>query len=122
MKSYRNERLTSDDDRSVDPAPSSGTAFGYPRDFFKNRFVYTVVSPRARGLSVGVNMNPDKHCDFDCVYCEVNRQETSSDLRLDVPTMAADLEFDWLRANPEPAALPEYSAGTVGVVARHVEW
>src|ERR1041385_9455166 len=52
------------------PAPPCGTAFGCPRDFLDNRFVYTVISARARGLSVGVNMNPDKHCNFDCVYCE----------------------------------------------------
>ena len=45
------------------------TAFGAPRDFLENRFVYAVVSPRARGLSVGVNMNPDKTCNFNCVYC-----------------------------------------------------
>lgn len=52
---------------------SAETAFGSPRDFLNNRFVYTVVSARARGLSVGVNMNPDKNCNFNCVYCEVHR-------------------------------------------------
>jgi wyosine [tRNA(Phe)-imidazoG37] synthetase (radical SAM superfamily) len=74
------------------PSMNAGTAFGCPRDFLDNRFVYTVVSPRARGLSVGVNMNPDKHCNFDCVYCEVNRQEAARELRLDVPVMIAELE------------------------------
>ena len=57
-----------------------------------NRFVYTVVSPRARGLSVGVNMNPDKHCNFDCVYCEVNRLTPARETRLDVSVMIAELE------------------------------
>lgn len=56
------------------------------------RFVYTVVSPRARGLSVGVNMNPDKHCNFDCGYCEVNRLEPGRESRLDVAVMVAELE------------------------------
>ena len=50
------------------------TAFGCPRNFLDNRFVYTVVSARARGLSIGINMNPDRFCNFDCVYCEVNRE------------------------------------------------
>jgi wyosine [tRNA(Phe)-imidazoG37] synthetase (radical SAM superfamily) len=36
-------------------------------------YVYPVVSRRSRGLSVGVNLNPDKQCNFDCVYCEVDR-------------------------------------------------
>ncbi len=37
------------------------------------RFVQVVVSPRARGLSVRLNLNPDGHCNFDCVYCDVDR-------------------------------------------------
>lgn len=69
-----------------------GTAFGCPRDFLGNRFVYTVISPRARGLSVGVNMNPDKRCNFDCLYCEVNRSAPVEELRLDVPIMIQELE------------------------------
>ena len=40
------------------------TAFGCPRDFLGNRFVYVVVSARARGLSIGLNMNPDKCVQF----------------------------------------------------------
>ena len=74
------------------PAPGCGTAFGCARDFLDNRFVYAVISPRARGLSVGVNMNPNKRCNFDCVYCEVNRNEPSRESQLDVPMMIAELE------------------------------
>src|SRR5262245_58197837 len=73
-------------------AAGADTAFGYPRDFLDNRFVYTVISPRAHGLSVGVNMNPDKFCNFDCVYCEVNRSEPAREPRLDVTAMVAELE------------------------------
>lgn len=69
----------------------TGTAFGCPRDFLDNQFVYAVVSPRARGLSIGVNMNPDKKCNFDCVYCEVDRR-TPGRAKLDVDVMAAELE------------------------------
>jgi wyosine [tRNA(Phe)-imidazoG37] synthetase (radical SAM superfamily) len=66
------------------------TAFGAPRDFLDNRFVYAVVSARARGLSIGVNLNPDKNCNFSCVYCEVHR---NGDLpqQLDVDVLAAEL-------------------------------
>jgi len=69
-----------------------GTAFGCPRDFLNNRFVYIVVSPRARGLSVGVSMNPDKFCNFDCVYCEVDRREPARASKLDTLVMVAELE------------------------------
>jgi wyosine [tRNA(Phe)-imidazoG37] synthetase (radical SAM superfamily) len=40
------------------------------RDF---DYCYPVISRRSRGVSLGVNLNPDKVCNFDCVYCEVDR-------------------------------------------------
>lgn len=67
------------------------TAFGCPRDFLNNRFVYLVVSARARGLSVGVNMNPDKKCNFNCVYCEVPREQAPLETNLNVDVMAGEL-------------------------------
>ena len=67
------------------------TAFGCPRDFLNNRFVYAVISARAHGLSLGVNMNPDKYCSFDCLYCEVDRRNAPREAKLDVDAMAAEL-------------------------------
>src|ERR1035438_4125244 len=43
----------------------------HPRTHRKNRYVYAVRSRRSRGISVGVNLDPQKTCNFDCVYCEV---------------------------------------------------
>jgi wyosine [tRNA(Phe)-imidazoG37] synthetase (radical SAM superfamily) len=90
------------------------TAFGHPRDFLGNRFVYVVVSPRARGLSIGVNMNPDKKCNFDCLYCEVNRTEPAREARLNVEVMAVELKKTLagvhagrLRERPCYCALPD---------------
>jgi wyosine [tRNA(Phe)-imidazoG37] synthetase (radical SAM superfamily) len=74
------------------PVVPCESAFGCPRNFLNNRFVYVVLSPRARGLSVGVNMNPDQHCDFDCIYCEVNRSKPAEVARLDTAVMAQELE------------------------------
>ena len=77
------------------PARAVGTAetaFGSPREFLNNRFVYAVISPRARGLSIGLNMNPDKKCNFDCLYCEVHRNTPSNETRLDVDVMAEELK------------------------------
>jgi len=67
-------------------------AFDRPRDFLNNRFVYAVISSRARGLSLGVNMNPDKLCNFDCLYCEVDRRMPPTETTLDVNVMAAELQ------------------------------
>ncbi len=72
-------------------APVRETAFDRPRDFLNNRFVYVVISPRAHGLSLGVNMNLDQHCDFDCGYCEVDRRTPPRELALDVEAMGEEL-------------------------------
>jgi wyosine [tRNA(Phe)-imidazoG37] synthetase (radical SAM superfamily) len=71
--------------------PERETAFDRPRDFLGNRFVYAVISSRAGGLTLGINMNPGKHCNFDCFYCEVDRRVVSRESKLDVDVMAAEL-------------------------------
>ena len=71
--------------------PARETAFDRARDFLGNRFVYAVISSRAGGLILGVNMNPDKRCNFDCFYCEVNRQTPPRETRLDVDVVATEL-------------------------------
>jgi len=43
------------------------------RELDSNRHIYAVVSRRSRGLSIGVNLNADKVCNFDCPYCQVDR-------------------------------------------------
>jgi wyosine [tRNA(Phe)-imidazoG37] synthetase (radical SAM superfamily) len=73
------------------PAVLAGSAFGCPRELLGNRYVYVVVSSRARGLSIGVNMNPDKRCNFNCVYCEVDRAVPAPEKSLDVDVMADEL-------------------------------
>lgn len=64
----------------------------HPREFAANRFVYPVLSRRAGGISVGINLNPDKICNFDCIYCQVNRVETASTRFVDVPVLLRELE------------------------------
>jgi wyosine [tRNA(Phe)-imidazoG37] synthetase (radical SAM superfamily) len=73
-------------------AAPAATAFGCPRNFLDNRFVYTVVSARARGLSIGINMNPDRLCNFDCLYCEVSRKLPPTERELVVGVMAEELD------------------------------
>jgi wyosine [tRNA(Phe)-imidazoG37] synthetase (radical SAM superfamily) len=89
------------------------SAFGSPRDFLDNRFVYTVVSARAGGLAVGVNLCPDRKCNFRCVYCEVHRNGSPTE-SLDVDVMAAELKKtlsdvrgDRLRERPWYRTLPD---------------
>jgi wyosine [tRNA(Phe)-imidazoG37] synthetase (radical SAM superfamily) len=87
------------------------TAFDRPRDLLGHRFVYAVISSRARGLSLGVNINPDKKCNFDCSYCEVDRRVPSKESKLDVDVMATELRktIGFIQAG-KLAQLPAYHA------------
>lgn len=43
----------------------------HSRDSAGMRYVYPVVSRRAAGVSVGINLNPNNACNWRCVYCQV---------------------------------------------------
>lgn len=56
-----------------------------------HELVYCVISQRARGLSIGVNMNPDKRCNFDCRYCEVDRTRRGGVARISTTRLIEEL-------------------------------
>ncbi|GAA5785510.1 radical SAM protein [Chitiniphilus shinanonensis] len=43
----------------------------HARDAAGFTYVYPVVSRRAGGVSVGINLNPNNACNWRCVYCQV---------------------------------------------------
>jgi len=47
------------------------TPSNHDRDSAEMTYVYPVVSRRAAGVSVGVNLNPNSACNWACVYCQV---------------------------------------------------
>jgi wyosine [tRNA(Phe)-imidazoG37] synthetase (radical SAM superfamily) len=64
----------------------------HPRLWHDNRYVYAVLSRRSKGVSIGINLNPDKVCNFDCIYCSVDR-------KIPLPSWASrHLDLDTLRA------------------------
>src|SRR5687767_5566593 len=64
----------------------------HPRRFETNRFVYPVLSRRSGGISVGVNLNPDKVCNFDCIYCQVDRTTQSETRFVEMAQLLEELE------------------------------
>src|SRR5437763_6556886 len=62
------------------------------RTFQDNVYVYAVVSRRSKGVSIGVNLNPDKVCNFDCVYCQVDRKTPPVVRDVEVPRLLQELE------------------------------
>ncbi|REK11884.1 MAG: radical SAM protein [Planctomycetota bacterium] len=62
------------------------------RSFEGNRFVYPVLSRRSKGISVGVNLNPDKICNFDCIYCQVDRTRQSETRFVEMDALLRELD------------------------------
>ena len=70
-------------------------------------FVYPVISRRAQGLSLGINLNPDKICNFNCVYCEVDRTQpgwqavvTPAELRAELTALVRRIRSGSLAGEP----------------------
>jgi len=56
-------------------------------------FVYPVLSRRSKGMSLGVNLSPHRQCNFDCLYCEVDRSPQARPLpKYSCTTMIRELE------------------------------
>jgi wyosine [tRNA(Phe)-imidazoG37] synthetase (radical SAM superfamily) len=76
--------------------PISGSLLEPHRDhsrlFQRNLIVYPVLSRRSRGISVGINLNPDKICNFDCVYCQVDRSTPPETREVDTARLLHELE------------------------------
>ncbi len=87
----------------------------HPRDWRGFLYVYPVVSRRSRGISIGVNLNPDRACNFDCIYCQVDRTGTPRVRHVDVDVLRHELDTllaaavdGRLLAEPEFADTPEH--------------
>src|SRR6476619_6096154 len=63
--------------RMLSPVSTLPLHADHARLFEHNRFVYPVLSRRSGGISIGMNLNPDKICNFDCIYCQVDRRSQS---------------------------------------------
>jgi wyosine [tRNA(Phe)-imidazoG37] synthetase (radical SAM superfamily) len=72
------------------PLPTLQHAFAsHPRLWRQSHYVYPVLSRRSQGLSIGINLNIDKACNFDCIYCCVDRS---------LPPPRKDIDLDQLRS------------------------
>lgn len=63
----------------------------HPRRWRDFLYVYPVISRRSRGLSIGINLNRDAACDFNCVYCCVDRRIQRPPSDVDLLLLEAEL-------------------------------
>ncbi|MCC7201651.1 MAG: radical SAM protein [Nitrospirae bacterium] len=64
----------------------------HSRTFARNKYVYAVLSRRSRGISIGINLNPDRVCNFDCIYCQVDRTSYVPQLKVDIKCISTELK------------------------------
>ena len=63
----------------------------HSRDIAGLTYVYPVVSRRAGGVSIGINLNPNNSCNWRCVYCQVPDLKRGSAPQLDLVKLEAEL-------------------------------
>lgn len=54
-------------------------------------YVYPVVSRRAGGVSVGINLNPNNACNWRCIYCQVPNLKRGAAPKIDLAQLEAEL-------------------------------
>jgi len=73
-------------------------------------YVYPVVSRRAGGVSVGINLNPNNACNWACVYCQVPDLVRGTAPEIDLAQLEAELRAmlaDILHGNFMQTRVPE---------------
>lgn len=63
------------------------------RDIAGLRYVYPVLSRRAGGLSIGINVNTNNACNWRCVYCQVPNLTVGAAPDIDFNVLADELRF-----------------------------
>ena len=110
------------------------TTDDHSRDSAGLLYVYPVVSRRAGGVSVGINLNTNNACNWACLYCQVDKLTRGGPPPLDLPRLERELvaflddllNGDFMQrqvppearklvdiafsGNGEPTSAPEFSA------------
>jgi wyosine [tRNA(Phe)-imidazoG37] synthetase (radical SAM superfamily) len=74
--------------------PASGrlSIQDHSRDSAGMTYVYPVVSRRAGGVSVGINLNPNNACNWRCIYCQVPDLKRGGPPPIDLDRLETELE------------------------------
>jgi len=68
------------------------TTRDHRRDSTGMTYVYAVVSRRAGGVSIGINLNPNNACNWRCIYCQVPGLTRGGPPPLDMERLAGELQ------------------------------
>ena len=71
------------------------STINHDRKIFDKKYIYPVVSRRAGGLSLGINLNTNNACNWQCIYCEIPNLTRGKPEAIDIPLLKKELYF-WL--------------------------
>lgn len=54
-------------------------------------YVYPVISRRSGGLSIGINLNPNNACNWQCIYCQVPGLQRGNAPKIDLDKLENEL-------------------------------
>lgn len=100
--------MTSPSSATIQPARLS--VADHRRDNIGMTYVYPVVSRRAGGVSVGINLNPNNACNWHCIYCQVPNLIRGGPPPIDLSLLRLELNqfLEWaLNGDFMDARIPE---------------
>ena len=65
----------------------------HSRELSGLKYIYSVVSRRAGGLSVGINLNVNNACNWQCIYCEIPNLTRGSPPPIELAVLEKELRF-----------------------------
>jgi wyosine [tRNA(Phe)-imidazoG37] synthetase (radical SAM superfamily) len=72
--------------------PGRLTVEDHSRDSAGMIYVYPVVSRRAGGVSIGINLNPNNACNWRCIYCQVPELKRGGPPPIDLVRLQRELD------------------------------
>ena len=65
----------------------------HSRELSGLKYIYSVISRRAGGLSIGVNLNVNNACNWQCIYCEIPNLTRGSPPPIELNLLEEELRF-----------------------------
>jgi len=84
------------------------TITNHDRNTFQGKYIYPVVSRRAGGLSLGINLNTNNACNWQCIYCEVPNLIRGKPDPIDLKELESELDY-WLDQIVNKSFLSQYT-------------
>ena len=65
----------------------------HSRELSGLKYIYSVISRRAGGLSIGINLNVNNACNWQCIYCEIPNLTRGSPPPIELEVLENELRF-----------------------------